>query len=101
LIEQAVVMREHGRLTPSDLPDELCNGRHREDCFVVRVGTTMDAVKRELAAKTLDASDGNHVRAARILGISTQALYDLLRKNGVPPHGAWPIERIFSGVRAR
>jgi len=87
VIEQAVVMREHGRLTPRDLPDELCNGRHKEDFFVVRVGTTIDAVKRELAAKTLDASDGNHVRTARILGISTHTLYDLLRKNGLPPRG--------------
>jgi DNA-binding NtrC family response regulator len=89
------VMREHGRLSPRDLPDELSNRRHKENFFVVRVGTSMDAVKRELAAKTLDASEGNHVRAASILGISTHTLYDLLRKNGVPPRAHRPSNGSF------
>jgi transcriptional regulator of acetoin/glycerol metabolism len=80
-------MRKRGRITLQDLPDDLYNGKHKEDSFVVSIGTTMDAVKYELALKTLDAFGGNHVRASRILGISTHTLYDLLRKNGVPPRG--------------
>ena len=98
VIEQAVVMRERGRITPSDLPEELRNGKHKEDCFVVRIGMTMEEVKRELVSKTLDASDGNRVQAARTLGISPHTLYDLLRKNGIlrrgnrhgPPGGSSP-----------
>jgi transcriptional regulator with PAS, ATPase and Fis domain len=84
-IHQAVITSERGLLTISDLPYEIYNGKHKEDSFVVRIGTTMDAVKYELALKTLDAFGGNHVRASRILGISTHTLYDLLRKKGVPP----------------
>jgi DNA-binding NtrC family response regulator len=47
----------------------------------------MDAVKYELALKTLDAFGGNHVRASRILGISRRSLYERLKKNGGPPRG--------------
>jgi len=84
VFHQAVVTRGRGRLTVADLPEDIYKVRHREDHFVVRIGATMAEIKREAAVRTLDASDGNHTRAAEILGISRHALYDLLRRNGIP-----------------
>jgi transcriptional regulator with PAS, ATPase and Fis domain len=84
ILAQAVVTCGRGRLTVADLPEEVYKVRHREDHFVVRIGATMAEIKREAAVRTLDASDGNHTRAAEILRISRHAPYDLLHNSGLP-----------------
>lgn len=85
VIEQAVVMREHGRLTPRDLPDEIYKERHKLASLTLHVGTSMREAERQFAALTLDANDGNRARTARTLQVSRNRLYELLPVNGVPP----------------
>jgi transcriptional regulator with PAS, ATPase and Fis domain len=84
VLQQAVMTRGRGRLTVQDLPEDVFKARHREDQFLVRIGSTGKAIKREAAARTLSASTGNHRRAAGILGISPQTPYNLLHNSGLP-----------------
>ena len=79
-----MVMREHGRLTPRDLPDEIYKERHRPTSLTLQVGTPMREAERQFAALTLDANDGNRARTARTLQVSRNRLYELLPVNGVP-----------------
>ena len=86
-IERAVVTREQGRIALHDLPEEFYEVRHSEDEFVVRVGSTLEAVEHELIRRTLEATGNNRSRAADILGVSRRSLYVMLHKNGFEPRG--------------
>src|SRR6266852_2629528 len=86
-IERAVVTREQGRIALPDLPEEFYEVRHSEDEFVVRVGSTLEAVEHELIRRTLEATGNNRSRAADILGVSRRSLYVMLHKNGFEPRG--------------
>ena len=86
-IERAVVTREQGRIALHDLPEEIYEVRHSEDQFVVRVGSTLEAVEHELIRRTLEATGNNRSRAADILGVSRRSLYVMLHKNGFQPRG--------------
>jgi len=86
-IERAVVTREHGRIMLHDLPEEICEVRHSSDHFVVRIGSTLESVERELIQRTLDATNGNRSRAAEILGVPQRSLYVMLHRNGFEPRG--------------
>jgi transcriptional regulator with PAS, ATPase and Fis domain len=86
-IERAVITRERGRIALHDLPEEFYEVRHSEDQFVVRVGSTVEAVEQELIRSTLDATNGNRSRAADILGVSRRSLYVMLHRNGFQPRG--------------
>nr|WP_216628413.1 sigma-54 dependent transcriptional regulator [Pseudoalteromonas caenipelagi] len=44
----------------------------------IAVGTTIEALEKELIYKTLDSVDGNKTNAAKLLGISTKTLYNRL-----------------------
>ena len=81
-IERAVVTREQGRIALHDLPEEIYEVRRSEDQFVVRVGSTLEAVEHELIRRTLEATGNNRSRAADILGVSRRSLYVMLHKNG-------------------
>ena len=61
--------------------------RHSEDHFIVRVGSTLEAVEHELIGRTLEATGNNRSRAADILGVSRRSLYVMLHKNGFEPRG--------------
>jgi len=86
-IERAVVTRERGRIALNDLPEEVCEVRHSEDQFVVRVGWTLESVEHELIRRTLEATGDNRSRAADILGVSRRSLYVMLHRNGFQPRG--------------
>ena len=83
-IAHAVVSRGQGRLTTADLPERIHKAPSNPEVVMFPVGTTMDEIKWLSVQRTLHATDGNHVRAARILRIATNTLYSILRK-GVPP----------------
>jgi transcriptional regulator of acetoin/glycerol metabolism len=85
-----VITRERGFLTIRDLPDEIYNGKHSDDQFVVGVGTKLDSVDQELIRRTLEATGGNRRRAADMLGVPRRTFYVMLNKNGLHPRGRKP-----------
>ena len=46
------------------------------------VGTTVDAMERELILQTLNATGNNKTRAADLLGISLKTLHNKLKEYG-------------------
>lgn len=85
VIQTAVLMVEGKELTPEFIPSRIrdaCNGSaHREDVTCsFQVGTTLNAVERELIRMTLTRVGGNKKLAASILGISRRALYNKIKR---------------------
>ena len=56
-----------------------------DDALLVKVtvGTTIDAMERELILRTLGALNHNKMQAARMLGISRRCLYNKLAAYGL------------------
>jgi DNA-binding NtrC family response regulator len=46
------------------------------------VGTTVDAMERELILQTLQATGNNKTRAAELLGVSLKTLHNKLKEYG-------------------
>jgi DNA-binding NtrC family response regulator len=55
-----------------------------EDHISVPIGTTLQAVEREMILRTLDHVDGNKTAAAKVLGISPRTLYRKLDEYARP-----------------
>lgn len=72
-IERAVILAQGDQLTLSDLRAyELITGEDRE--IRVPVGTSLEAAERTMVLKTFSFVDGDHVRAASMLGIGEEEL---------------------------
>jgi DNA-binding NtrC family response regulator len=71
-----VILREH-------LPSRFQKRRALQPKVAFEIGTTLDAMEREMIVRTLAASKNNRKRAAEILGISRRALYNKLRKHSI------------------
>lgn len=85
VIQTAVLMTDGTELTPEFIPPRIreASGRSAaadDATLCVRVGTTLDAVEKELIRKTLARVGGNKKLAATILGISRRALYNKIRR---------------------
>jgi DNA-binding NtrC family response regulator len=55
------------------------------------IGSTVEAIERELVLQTLARCDGNRTRAARVLGLSVRTMRNKIRQYGtdgldVPAH---------------
>jgi DNA-binding NtrC family response regulator len=56
------------------------------------IGSTVEAIERELVLQTLARYDGNRTRAARVLGLSVRTMRNKIRQYAtdgvdVPAHG--------------
>ena len=56
------------------------------------IGSTVEAIERELVLQTLARCDGNRTRAARVLGVSVRTMRNKIRQyatdgRDVPAHG--------------
>ena len=56
------------------------------------IGSTVEAIERELVLQTLARCDGNRTRAARLLGVSVRTLRNKIRQYAaggldIPEHG--------------
>ena len=94
-------MCEKDLITRSCLPDEFGKSQAKgpSDLSAIKfpVGTTVDAMERELILQTLNATGNNKTRAADLLGISLKTLHNKLkeyggatRRSGVETHDAAP-----------
>jgi transcriptional regulator with PAS, ATPase and Fis domain len=86
VLERSTIMCEKELITRSCLPDEFGKSQAKgpSDLSTIKfpVGTTVDAMERELILQTLNATGNNKTRAADLLGISLKTLHNKLKEYG-------------------
>ena len=86
VLERASIMCEKDLISRSALPEEFGRNTAKgpSDLAAIKfpVGTTVDAMERELILQTLAATGNNKTRAADLLGISLKTLHNKLKEYG-------------------
>jgi DNA-binding NtrC family response regulator len=85
VLERAVAFARGPRITPDDLPEELCEAAHAAG-FVhtaVRQGFTLAEMEGAYIAEILRRTGGNKKRAAEMLAIPRRTLYRRLEAHGL------------------
>jgi len=86
VLERAAIMSEKDLISRASLPGEFgrSSAKAPSDLSTVRfpIGTTVDAMERELILQTLGATGNNKTRAAELLGISLKTLHNKLKEYG-------------------
>ncbi|NOY22261.1 MAG: sigma-54-dependent Fis family transcriptional regulator [Acidobacteria bacterium] len=98
VMESLVIFAQNSTISLSELPEEIIGKvgsygvrsgeivesvlRNTEDSLLLKIGTPMADVERELILKTLEQCDGNRTVAARILGIGLRTLQRKLKEYG-------------------
>jgi DNA-binding NtrC family response regulator len=86
VLERASIMCEKDLITRACLPGEfgknVSKGPSDLSAIKFPVGTTVDAMERELILQTLGATGNNKTRAAELLGISLKTLHNKLKEYG-------------------
>jgi DNA-binding NtrC family response regulator len=92
ILERASIMCEKELITRSCLPEEFgksaAKGPSDLSSIKFPVGTTVDAMERELILQTLNATGNNKTRAADLLAISLKTLHNKLKEYGAERAGA-------------
>jgi DNA-binding NtrC family response regulator len=78
-MERAVIVASGELITPENLPPAVRGGPSGNDP-VVLAGMTVDEVERRLIFLTLEKTEGNKTRAAKMLGVSLKTLHNKLRR---------------------
>src|ERR1700720_415823 len=86
VLERAAIMCEKDLISRSSLPGEFgkvaSKGPSDLSSIKFPVGTTVDAMERELILQTLQATGNNKTRAAELLGVSLKTLHNKLKEYG-------------------
>jgi len=86
VLERAAIMCEKDLIARSSLPPEFgkvaAKGPGDLSAIKFPVGTTVDAMERELILQTLTATGNNKTRAAELLSISLKTLHNKLKEYG-------------------
>jgi DNA-binding NtrC family response regulator len=86
VLERSTIMCEKDLITRACLPDEFGKSAAKSpsDLSALKfpIGTTVDAMERELILQTLAATGNNKTRAAELLGISLKTLHNKLKEYG-------------------
>jgi DNA-binding NtrC family response regulator len=86
ILERAAIMCEKDLITRACLPGEFgkTSAKGPSDLAAIKfpVGTTVDAMERELILQTLSATGNNKTRAAELLAISLKTLHNKLKEYG-------------------
>jgi DNA-binding NtrC family response regulator len=85
VIERAAIASDRGAITRQHLPSDFGHAPASAANSALGgirfpVGTTVDAVERELILQTLAATSQNKTRAAELLGISLKTLHNKLKE---------------------
>ena len=80
VVQRAVIRCPSSMLSARDLPMESGPSHAAEAHFIVRVGSAMCEVERELIFQTLAFAGGNKARASNLLGMSRRNLYNRLQR---------------------
>ncbi len=79
VLEQAAILGDGKKITPSDLPRHI--GKTRGQKMLFRLKTLAEVEKRYIQ-RVLEETEGNKAKAANILGISRETLYQKLKQYG-------------------
>ena len=86
ILERASIMCDKELITRACLPGEFgkTSPKSPSDLSSIKfpVGTTVDAMERELILQTLNATGNNKTRAAELLAISLKTLHNKLKEYG-------------------
>jgi transcriptional regulator with PAS, ATPase and Fis domain len=86
VLERATIMCDKELITRASLPGEFgkSSAKGPSDLSSIKfpVGTTVDAMERELILQTLNATGNNKTRAAELLAISLKTLHNKLKEYG-------------------
>jgi transcriptional regulator with PAS, ATPase and Fis domain len=86
VLERSTIMCERDLITRACLPGEFgkTQAKSPSDLGAIKfpIGTTVDAMERELILQTLAATGNNKTRAAELLGISLKTLHNKLKEYG-------------------
>ena len=86
VLERSAIMCERDLITRACLPGEFgkAQAKSPSDLGAIKfpIGTTVDAMERELILQTLAATGNNKTRAAELLGISLKTLHNKLKEYG-------------------
>jgi DNA-binding NtrC family response regulator len=86
VLERSTIMCEKDLITRACLPGEFGKSAAKSpsDLGAIKfpIGTTVDAMERELILQTLAATGNNKTRAAELLGISLKTLHNKLKEYG-------------------
>jgi DNA-binding NtrC family response regulator len=84
VLERSAIASDRGTITRQHLPSDFGHAPARSSAGLggIRfpVGTTVDAIERELIVQTLAATSQNKTRAAELLGISLKTLHNKLKE---------------------
>jgi DNA-binding NtrC family response regulator len=86
VLERSAIMCEKDLITRACLPGEFGKSAAKSPTDLgsmkFPIGTTVDAMERELILQTLSATGNNKTRAAELLGISLKTLHNKLKEYG-------------------
>jgi DNA-binding NtrC family response regulator len=84
VLERATIMSEKDLISRTNLPDEFgkvtAKGPNDLSSIKFPIGTTVDAMERELILQTLHATGNNKTRAAELLAVSLKTLHNKLKE---------------------
>ncbi len=81
-LESAMVVNNPEILDIQHLPQEIREFKERPEIVSIKIGTPLEEVEKELILKTLQATRGNKLRAARLLGINVRTIHRKLEEMG-------------------
>ncbi len=77
VLEQAVILGDGKKITPSDLPPHIRQKGQGKMVFMLK---PLREVEKQYVNRILEETDGNKAKAAAILGISRETLYQKLKQ---------------------
>jgi len=87
VVQRAFIMADGDSITAACIPFDSALVAASEPLVTVQVGTTVEQMERQLILATLDSVKGHKGRAAELLGVSQNTLYNRLRDYGREPVG--------------
>jgi DNA-binding NtrC family response regulator len=83
-IESLLVINSPEVIDIQHLPQEMREGKEKQDVIPIRIGTPLEEVEREMLIRTLKATKGNKRRAAELLGINVRTIHRKMEEMGEP-----------------
>ncbi len=87
VIERAVILGDEDEILARHLPREITrNGTNGVTAFTLpETGISLAQVEKDLIEQALRKTEGNQVRAAKLLGITRHALRHRMKKHDIRP----------------